>query len=153
MSNQEERAPDEQKTIELFNAHQENNGKRAEFLAKSVFLLSGGALTVSMGVFLGGNSPTPLTPELHPLLIMSWGHLLKSMTAFVLLIAIMILRDYIFAENWRRKIQGKTYIESLAPLYVADAIIWILGITGLIYTFKGFWGLSDVATALLVAIN
>ena len=43
--------------LELFNAHQEDVRRRADSLAKSIFVLSGGTLTVSIGVFTGSSAP------------------------------------------------------------------------------------------------
>ena len=145
---------DFQKERELFEAAAQDIRKRTEFLAKAVFLLSGGALTVSMGIFLGGEHPTKLPLALQPLLKSSWHALLYSMACYVLVIAIMIFRDYVAAENWRRVLHGKKrFFITHIPYYVADAILWTLGIGGLIYCFKGFAGLAKVSSSLLAVIN
>jgi len=60
--------------LELFNAHQEDVRRRADSLAKAIFVLSGGTLTVSIGIFTGGSAPE-LTTDLLCVLKASWWSL------------------------------------------------------------------------------
>ena len=74
---------DRWKELELFNTHQEDSRKRTEFLAKAIFLISGGALSLSINLFLGEKSPkVPL--EFLDVLRYAWYALFASMAGYIL---------------------------------------------------------------------
>lgn len=134
-------------TYELFNAHQEDNRKRTEFLAKSVFLISGGTLSLSMSMFLGKDAPT-LIEHLSSLLRVGWMTLFISMVGYILVISVMIIRDYIHGEQWRKVLDGKLKATDDLPS-ISDIIIWLLGIGSIISFITGMALVAYVAGCLL----
>lgn len=139
------------KIVELFNEHQEYNRKRTEFLSKSIFLLSGGALTFSMTFFLDKSKNINLTQEMICILKTSWNSLFISMGCFLMVITVMITRDYIFGEKWRKSIETKNSSKNdyKTLFIVSDVVMWIFGITGVLSFFSGFYYLSVVSKSLL----
>lgn len=132
----------------LFNQHQEDSRKRTEFLAKSVFLLSGGALSFSITVFLGDKAPK-LTPELVAVLKTGWWALFASMAAYLFVICTMLIRDYLFGERWRDSMNGADVKNLSGKPGWLEGIMWSFGIVGIITTMYGFYCLATVSTALL----
>ena len=51
-----------QKIIDRFSAYQTDTRQRVDTLIKSIFVLSGGALTISIGVFLRHEAPKLTQP-------------------------------------------------------------------------------------------
>lgn len=129
------------------NAHQEDNRKRTEFLAKSIFLISGGTLSLSMTMFLGKDAPA-LTSTLSNLLRAAWITLFMSMVGYILVISVMIIRDYIHGEQWRKVLHKKLESIDAAP-GTSDVIMWILGVGSIISFITGMALVAYVAGALL----
>lgn len=135
------------KEVEIFNAHQEDTRKRAEFLAKAVFLIGGGALTLSINLFLSTNAPK-LSSDYVCILRNGWWALFVSMMLFVLVLGVMLTRDYAFGERWRKKLNGQNIDVSGSPSW-PDVIMWALGILAIIAFFFGLGSLAWVSSALL----
>lgn len=135
--------------LELFNAHQEDTRKRTEFLAKSVFLISGAALTLSINVFLGKETPL-LSSCLADLLRFGWVALFLSIVGYVLAISIMMVRDYRFGERWRRQCQGHKEDVTGSP-GVLDALMWSLGTFSILCLLVGLGLLAWVSVSLVGA--
>jgi len=113
--------------LTLFNEHQANLRDRANSLAKSIFLLAGGALTISFGVILRDNAPS-VSESVWKIISFSWGALSTSIISAVLYLSFMILRDSRGGEKWRANIrdEGPSYNggpDSLERLILA--LFWI----------------------------
>lgn len=135
-------------SFEMFNQHQEDSRKRTEFLAKSVFLLSGSALSFSISIFLGDKAPK-IPADLLSTLKIGWWALFFSMACYVLVICTMLMRDYSFGERWRKSMRG-IVVENLdGEPGMAEAMMWILGTMGILSTMTGFCCLAIVSTALI----
>ncbi len=143
MSKEEEEleAQNNLKKLELFNPHQEDTRRRADSLIRAIFLISGGALTVSISIFTSKSSPE-LIPALSCILKNSWWLLFISIISLALSLFLMLVRDYHAGENWRKKADFKK-----RSLY--DAAMWLLGIIGMICFIGGLLGLSYVSTSLI----
>lgn len=135
------------KEVEIFNAHQQDTRKRAEFLAKAVFLIGGGALTLSINLFLSTTAPK-LSPAYVCILRNGWWALFISMMLFILVLSVMLMRDYAFGERWRKKVNGENVDVSGSPGW-PDAVMWALGILGMASFFYGLGSLAWVSSALL----
>lgn len=135
------------KGFEIFNAHQEDSRKRTEFLAKAVFLIGGGALTLSINLFLGSNAPK-LSPDFVCILRNGWWALFVSMMLYILVLAVMLMRDYVFGERWRKKLHGESVDARGVPGW-PDVVMWVLGILGMLVFFYGLGSLAWVSSALL----
>jgi hypothetical protein len=118
-----------QKEMDLFNRHQEDTRKRIDTISKSVLLISGGALTVSIGIFLRTDRPK-LLPGLLCVLQFSWYTLFYCLIAFILVMGFMVLAAYVFGERWRRKLKGEKIDASGWPPSLSLAA-WLFGITGI----------------------
>ena len=89
-----------QRNVELFSSHQADTRNRVDTLAKAIFVLSGGALTVSLGIFLRESAPL-LTPVQTLVLKLSWWGLFGGMAGFALIVAILIVQAFLLGEVWR----------------------------------------------------
>lgn len=135
------------KEVEIFNAHQEDTRKRTEFLAKAVFLIAGSALTLSINLFLSEDAPK-LFPDYVCILKNAWWALFASMMLYILVLSVMLIRDYAFGERWRKKLNGQNVDVSGNPSW-PDAIMWALGILAIVALFFGLGSLAWVSSALL----
>lgn len=138
-------------SCEQFNLHQADNRKRTEFIGKSVFLLSGGALTFSIGIFLRKGAPT-ITEHMLPWLYASWISLFSSIVFYVIVFGIMVLRDYNLGEQWRKKLHNKKDKLDDSPGW-PDKIMWILASVAIAAFIFGFASLCCVACNTLKNTN
>lgn len=76
---------------EQFNAHQEDVRRRADSLVRAVFILAGGALTISIG-FLGDSSSSILTEKLILILQASWWALFATIISLACALVVVISR-------------------------------------------------------------
>lgn len=141
---------DDEKNLELFNAHQESTRKQFEFLCKTIFLVAGAALTLSINLFLSDNAPILSCIQAN-VLKASWVALTTSMLGFITSFVIMIFRDYVFGENWRKVLKGETTDATGSP-GMPDILMWALGILGLLSFFGGLIGLIWLASSLIKVI-
>ncbi len=130
---------------EQFYAHQEDVRRRADSLVRALFVLSGGALTVSIG-FFGGSSRSLLSPELILVLQSSWWSLFVSILCLASSLVAIIGRDYAFGERWREKLDGKREDAPNGPGW-CELLIWILASVGFVSFFVGMIGLAYVASS------
>lgn len=130
------------KEMEIFNAHQEDTRKRTEFLAKAVFLIAGSALTLSINLFLSADAPK-LSLDYVCILRNGWWALFASMVLYILVLSVMLIRDYAFGERWRQKLNGQNVDASGNPGW-PDAIMWTLGILAMAAFFFGLGSLMDI---------
>lgn len=143
-------ANDDLKAIELFNAHQQSTQERTEFLAKSVFLISGAALTLSINLFLGEKAPA-LSQDQLCWLSASWIALFASIVGYVLVFALMVIRDYRFGENWRQMLYGKKATDPSNEPGWLDGLMWILGFASVSAFVFGIGTLARLSTVILGA--
>lgn len=135
------------KEIEMFNAHQQDVRARADSLAKSVFVLAGGTLTVSIGIFTRESAPQLVSCYAF-FLKASWWGLFVSIIFLVITLTIIIARDYMFGERWRKKIHLDASEGVSSPKSV-EIVIWVLGVLGLICFLIGMVGQAYVAASVL----
>ncbi|TCZ80383.1 hypothetical protein [Lysobacter sp. N42] len=135
--------------IELFNQHQMDTRNRLNFLVQSVLFLAGTALTASVSVFTGSRT-IKLSETLQAALAASWWALVASMCLAVVVVAIVLLRDYALGERWRRSFDDPSVDASGTP-GAADVAIIVCGILSLIAFLGGFIGIGYVATSVVVA--
>ena len=137
------------KAIELFNAHQADLRGRIDTFIKLIFLIAGGSLTISFGVFLRGNGPTFMSEDSF-LVKAAWGCLTFSIIGGVLVLFFMILGAHCQAERWRdtlddgRPVAGKDNHPAWTRV-----VAWVLGVTSLITLIIGLILLNRVAYSLV----
>lgn len=138
---------DDLKRLELFNAHQEDTRKRTEFLAKSTFLISGAALSLSISLFLGKDAPTLSSCQIW-LLRSAWLALFFSIVGYVSVVSVMLIRDYRFGERWRKSLQDPSVDASGNP-GALDTIMWGLGVLSVLALLYGIGALALVSSSLI----
>ena len=133
--------------LEVFNQQQADARSRLNFLVQCVLLLAGGALTASVTVFTG--SRTIKLDGIRPdVLAFSWWALIASMCLAVVVVAVVLLRDYALGERWRRSFVDPRVDASGTPNWVESVII-VLGISSLLAFLLGFIGIGYVATSVV----
>ncbi|WP_081601323.1 hypothetical protein [Thioalkalivibrio sp. HL-Eb18] len=135
--------------LKTFNEHQADVRNRANSLARAVFLLSGGTLSLSITVFL---SHRDLFFDFSALLALklSWWVLFLSSSLLVVTLTLIIVRDYRLGERWRLALGGVNVDASGIPGRL-ESWIWGLGISGLSLFIVGFLLQAHVATSVLDA--
>jgi len=134
-------------SLELFNSHQEDVRRRADSLAKAIFILSGGTLTVSIGIFTGSSAPL-LTSELSCVLKVSWWGLIFAIIFLILTLSTIIARDYVFGERWRKQLDGHKIDVAGKPSWV-ETVIWVFAILGILTFIGGLLGQAYVASKIV----
>ena len=135
--------------IEQFNLHQADLKGRVDSFVKAIFVLSGGALTISIGLFTDSTKIT-LTDCLKEILQFSWWALFIAIISLVLVQFITIIRDYFFGERWRENLDGANNDVTGKP-GIADTVILLLGFLGLIGFVGGMLSLAYVSTKIINA--
>lgn len=137
-------------SVEEFNKHQQDVRNRTDSLTKAMLVLSGGALSISIGIFL--NSKPQFLINFVPYLQVSWGLLATTILSLVVMLFLVIARDYRFGERWRLLLDGeyKGGVENHTPW---DRAIWVLGFLALASFVFGFGLLIYSAIAFLGVNN
>ncbi len=134
---------------QLFNAHQEDLRRRVDSLVRAIFLISGGALTVSIGLF-SDQTNVQLTESIARILRVSLWSLVLSIIFLALTLFVTIARDYALGERWRASLAGEETDTSGSPGW-PDVVIWVLGVLGLLGFVVGILGIGCVATRTIAA--
>lgn len=135
--------------LEQFNAHQEDVRRRVDSLARSIFILSGGALTLSIGLFTGGKIQLE-DQALLECLSLSWWALFLSITLLTVDLVAIIIRDYDFGERWRRQLDGGPGV--VHRKWLEWLIVSLAGL-GIVAFLTGMLGLAWVATSYVGGAN
>lgn len=106
---------------------------RVDTLAKAIFLIAGGAVTLSVNLYL--NKRDILCCVVAYLKI-SWISLLASIVLFSFVIGFMILQGYICGEFYRAKIRNRDFSDA-EPARWLDVISLIIGILGFVAFIVG----------------
>jgi hypothetical protein len=139
-----------ERAVDRLLEYQTDARSRVDTLVKAIFVLSGGALTISIGIFLRNDAPQ-LSPDLANLLRWSWDFLAYSLAAAATLLFLMICQGYMHAERVERRIRDRIREHDSPPappslaLFLVRILNWLLGITGFISFLIGFALLVHVA--------
>ena len=112
---------------------------RVDSVANSLFLVAGGALSVSIAVLLGGKTPK-LSETSKCLTIFSWQLLLYSIISFALIKGILIIQAYKIYNNSSHKNAWHKH---------TTRSNWFLGITGILAFIIGMFLLVRAASIAL----
>jgi len=114
---------------------------RIDSIANAVFLISGGALSLSISVLLSGKGSGLITPAVASLATTSWYFLLGSVFLFLLLKAHLILQANL--------LQFKPDLVN-NHLKLLNGVAWAIGVFG----FVAFCaGMTIMVRAAVVAIH
>ena len=122
-----------------FNQHQQDARARLDGIAKSIFLIAGGTLTLSINAFTG-KSAVELPDNLICLVKLSWGSLFASLLCFVLVTILVMTDMYFFGERWRKQLDGGpeakgVNFQCLQLVLVAGGLLaFSFGLLGIGYT-------------------
>lgn len=112
---------------------------RVDSLASAVFLIAGGALTLSVSVLLGLSSD--ISPSLQEGIRSSWLLLLGSIIGFIILKVSLIVQSFM---------RGTLPPEKFNRYVVAaNCIGWGLGLVGLVAFVSGMYVMVNVALAVI----
>jgi hypothetical protein len=136
-----------QKAVDRILGYQTDTRQRVDTLVKAIFVLSGGALTISIGIFLRSGAPQ-LSNALTELLQKSWWLLFYSLAASATVLFVMICQGYWYASMWEKSfIAGDNEIEQTRTLTIFRIVNWMLGISGFIAFLVGLGLLAYVSVA------
>ncbi len=131
------------KTV-ILNASLADLRRRIDTLAKSIFLIGGGAVTLSVNLYISHKD------SLKGVIIYlrdSWWYLLASIFLFSAVIGLLILQGYYCAEFYRKKIRNRE-IDSKEPNRCLDLIALVVGVVGFVMFFIGMIDLVKAAVHL-----
>ena len=140
------------KDFEMFNEHQQDVRSRTDSLVKAVFVLSGGALAISIGVFLKSNR-LPLNEFSLMALKCSWWFLFMTIVCGVAMLSTIIIRDYRFGERWRNSLRGDSNKNASGKPGKLEFLIILLGGVGVSLFVLGMLGLAYVATKTVMGVS
>ncbi|WP_156831304.1 hypothetical protein [Arhodomonas aquaeolei] len=124
---------------EVDNQEWEEIRSRIDSLAGAVFVLSGGALSISIGLVFGHTELLSREPTAGAVLVWAWWLLVSPIIAFVLLKVNVIVQKYILLDHPKKH-------ASVRP--VTNGISWLFGVTGVLCFCGGMVCLVVVAQLL-----
>ena len=108
---------------------------RVDSIANALFLIAGGALSISIAILL--NKDAPKLPAMAKCLMsLSWYCLLYSVVAFVLIKGILVVQAYKHYSNGSHNVTWHQ---------LTTRVNWFLGLTGLPAFILGMFVLVKVA--------
>jgi len=135
----------------LFNNFAMDFRSRVDSLIKSIFLISGGVLSITIGAFISKKPPVITQEVLHSIQC-AWFNLSFSIIAALTTMFLLIVAQAQTATKWRVKIE--TNAEGLQvinnPVWFR-VIMWVVGITAFISCITGLIYITYGAGQLLSA--
>lgn len=114
---------------------------RVDSLAGAVFLIAGGALTLSISILLNLKEVAPVIKICANEIAIAWHALLCSIICF------LALKTWLIAQSFARGLMDSERFNK--TLKYSNAIAWLLGLAGLCTFIVGLYKL--VVIAVLVA--
>jgi hypothetical protein len=134
-----------QKAIDRVLDYLADTRQRIDTLVKAIFVLSGGALTISISLFLKAGAPH-LTAGVASALRWSWWLLFYSLATSASLLFLMICQGYWQAWQWQKDLAADDHNIALTRLLRAVQIVnWTLGATGFVSFLLGLALLAYVS--------
>jgi hypothetical protein len=136
----------ELKHFELYHEYDKNVRARVDTIAKGIYLIGGGALTLSIGIFTRPDRPI-LDLSNIILLKISWGSLFLSVTSLMLVQLILLIRMSAYSAAWGKKLKKEP---TTLPNQVGSEIAaWGFGLLGFGACILGLFLLSFVSVSVL----
>ena len=140
---------DQEKYLERKSAFRIDFRQRFDLFAKTVLVTTGGALTISMTLFLKDDAPK-LMPEQLLQLKWIWIFLLYTLCSFSLGMFLTVLQGAYVNWRWENKIPlGDDQISGNKKMIAFRIIILLLGSTGFLAFLMGLCALGLVATDVI----
>ncbi len=138
-----------QRNVELYTAHQADTRQRVDTLAKAIFVLSGGSLTVALGIFLRESAPTLSSDQTFVLRLALWA-LFVGMAGFAVIIGVMIAQAYTVGRNWERQLRGQKETGlSKRLLSVSQIFNWTVGVVAFFSFLLGLGAFAWLASSIV----
>ena len=115
---------------------------RVDSIANAVFLLAGGALTLSTTFVVNARSSTSIPRGALNLAVASWYWLFGSIALLVALKSLLVVENYLFLVLREWMSRNSKYLNLLG---------WVLGAAGVIAFLAGLWYSIRAAGALAAA--
>ena len=134
--------------LQAFNDYQSQTRQRIEFSVKSIFLISGGMLTLSVGAVLS-DKPARIPDVLIPTLQWAWGLLFYSIATALLLMLLLVISSVGVGKKWQKKIiecQSKTEVIKVPKLL--NIANWVIGVSSMVSCLLGIGLVAHVALSL-----
>lgn len=131
---------------EMHNTFLREVRARVDSLVKSLLLIGGGALTISIGNFLRPVHPLLSDKDLYKLKV-AWILLFGSMVLSILLVLVMIISSALHGDRWGKFLKEKK-AELEQPKHLPK-LAWFLGVVGVIFCCAGLGMLALVAISTL----
>jgi hypothetical protein len=129
-------------SIESINEDWRELRSRVDSIANAVFLVAGGALSLSISVILGNKTALYITTGVSRLATCAWYFLFSAIVLFLLLKAHLVFQA--FLSGFKPSILNK-------HLLLLNTIGWLIGTIGFISFTLGLW-LMVKAAAIAVRI-
>ena len=113
---------------------------RVDSIANAIFLISGGALSISISVMLSNKAAGLVTPLVASTASRGWYLLASSIVLMLVLKTNLIFQAFM--------LQFKTNVVN-RYLRVFNAVSWAIGLSGLLLFVWGIWLLVTAATGIM----
>ncbi|MDQ3258293.1 MAG: hypothetical protein M3R15_31150 [Acidobacteriota bacterium] len=114
---------------------------RVDSIANAVFLISGGALSLSISVILGNKSAGFITPQVASLATTAWYTLLASVIVF------LVLKGHLIFHAYKLQFNAEFVDRHLVKL---NCFAWGLGVLGFVLFVAG---LAFMVRAAAIAVG
>jgi len=141
------KAEEQNKAWDLYNQFSRETRARADGLVRAVLLVSGGALTLSIGAFLKQDTPY-LSPACVNLLHWSWVLLIASMVLAVFTVFVGVLSSDLHGKRWLSWLNNGRLGELKQPR-ASGYIQWFIGIIALVTHWLGLGLLAFIAIQVI----
>lgn len=136
----------ELKHFELYQVYEKDLRTRADTIAKGIFLIGGGSLTLSIGIFTRPDHPLVAAAELIWLKV-AWAALFSSVACLMLVQLILLIQSSRYAGAWARKLKKE---KTQYPNQTVSAILaWAFGLIGVGACLLGLFLLAYVSVSVL----
>jgi len=115
-------------SIEQNNEDWKEIRSRVDSIANTIFLLAGGALSLSISVIVSNKSKDYITAQVSDVASTSWYLLLFSILIFLFLKTFLVFQAYLLQTNTKLADKWNTKLNVLG---------WIVGIAGLVCFLAG----------------
>lgn len=149
-SEQQENANRNIKTdsLRLFNEYVNKFSESVRFLIKSIFIFSGGALTLSTTLYIN-NPHIAQKIEAVNYIKASWVMLFVSIASGLSLLFLYLVRDSSFIEKWRLEFTKQTPNILLNFPDAFEHTLWALGVISMLTFLCGLWLLIEAAAIVI----
>lgn len=127
-------------SLEQHHEEWERIRTRADTLANAIFLISGGALSVSISVMISEKQSGVITSTASGLAVSGWYFLLGAIILFLVLKAHMVAQAFLLHE--KTKLLDKYY-------KIFNAVCWLWGLAGFVSFVLGLVKLVGAASAVV----